>query len=88
MLHRGPQHPHPHRQQQQLQRDVGVHARPEGGADAGQQTRGVKEAHKAIQAGQRVVPSHFTQLLQTGRQMLLSSLRANHVFAFLTQLKW
>ncbi|CAG05283.1 unnamed protein product [Tetraodon nigroviridis] len=40
-LHRGPQHPHPHRQQQQLQRDVSLHARPEGGADAGQQARGL-----------------------------------------------
>lgn len=43
MLHRGPQHPHPHSQQQQLQRDVSVHARPQGGADTSQQTRGLIE---------------------------------------------
>lgn len=41
LLRGGPQHPHAHRQQQQLQRDVGLHARPQGGADAGQQTGGV-----------------------------------------------
>lgn len=39
VLHGGPQHPHPHSQQQQLQRDVGVHARPQSRADAGKQTR-------------------------------------------------
>lgn len=64
MLHGGPQHPHPHRQQQQLQRDVGVHARPEGGADAGQQTRGLtvlrlSQAHGYLW-GRSVVRSHFT----------------------------
>lgn len=41
VLHGGPQHPHPHRQQQQLQRDVRVYARPQGGADPGQQARGL-----------------------------------------------
>lgn len=44
MLHRGPQHPHPHCQQQQLQRDVSLHARPEGGADTGQQARGLSHS--------------------------------------------
>ncbi len=38
LLHRRTQHPHTHREQQQLQRDVRLHACPEGGADTGQQT--------------------------------------------------
>lgn len=38
LLHRGAQHTHTHREQQQLQRDVSLHAGPEGGADTGQQT--------------------------------------------------
>lgn len=37
-LHRRTQHSHAHRKQQQLQWDICLHASPEGGADAGQQT--------------------------------------------------
>lgn len=70
MLHRGPQHPHPHRQQQQLQRDVGLHACPEGGADAGQQARGLSHStapepwgfarRSSHLWGRSMVHSHFT----------------------------
>lgn len=47
LLRRGPEHPHPHRRQQQLQRDVRLHARAEGGADASQQARRLRSAFVA-----------------------------------------
>lgn len=53
ILHGGPQHPHPHSQSQQLQRDVGVHARTQGSADASQQTRGVIGAENSSESFDR-----------------------------------
>lgn len=81
MLHGGPQHPHPHRRQQQLQRDVGVHARPEGGADAGQQTRGLSRFSGG--GGRSLVHSHFTlDCVRQDDKRFQVPQNANHVFFF------